>query len=43
MCLKRDVIVCIDLDGKALQFVLLIREVDEFSLRQRLENQIEVS
>ena len=41
MCLKRDAIVCIDLDGQALQLVLLIRGVDDFSLRQRLENQIE--
>ena len=43
ICLKSDAIDCIDLDGSALQFVLLIRGVDGFSLRQRLENQIEVS
>ena len=43
VCLKRDAIVCIDLDGKALQLVLLIRGVDDFSPIQRLENQIGVS
>ena len=43
MCLKRDVIEFVDLDGNALRFVPLTRSVDYFSLRQRLENQIEVS
>ena len=43
MCLKSDAIDCIDLDGSALQLVLVIRAVDGFSLRQRVENQIEVS
>ena len=37
------VFVFVDLDGDALQFVLLIRVVNDFSSRQRLENQIEVS
>ena len=37
------VCVFVDLDGDALQFVLLIRGVNDFSSRQRLENQIEVS
>ena len=40
---KRDAIVCIDLDVKALQLVLLIRGVNDFTSRQRLENQFEVS
>ena len=37
------VFVFVDLDGCALQFVLLIRGVSDFSLRQRLCNQIEAS
>ena len=37
------VFVCIDLDGWALQLVLLIRGVNDFSSGQRLCNQIEVS
>ena len=43
MCLKMNAIVFVDLDGDALQLVLLIRGGDDFSSRQRLENQIEVS
>ena len=43
MCFKMNAIVCIDLDGDSLQLVLLIRGVDDFSSRQRLENRIEVS
>ena len=34
---------CIDLDGQALQLVLLIRGVDDFSMGQQLQNRIEVS
>ena len=33
----------VDLDGDAPQLVLLIRGADDFSSRQRLQNQIEVS
>ena len=36
MCLKMDAIVFVDLDGDALQLVLLIRGVDAFSSRQWL-------
>ena len=36
MCLKMNAIVFVDLDGDALQLVLLIRGVDDFSSRQRL-------
>ena len=43
MRLKMNAIVFVDLDGDALQLVLLVRGVDDFSSRQRLENQIEVS
>ena len=43
MCLKMNAIVFVDLDGDALQLVLLIRGVNDLSSRQRLENQIEVS
>ena len=43
MRLKMSAIVFVDLDRDALQLVLLIRGVDDFSSRQRLENQIEVS
>ena len=43
MCLKMNAIVFVDLDGHALQLVLLIRGVNDFSSRQRLQNQIEVS
>ena len=43
MCLKMNAIVFVDLDGDAFQLVLLIRGVDDFSSRRRLENQIEVS
>ena len=43
MCLKMNAIVFVDLDGNALQFVLLIRSVNDFSSRERLHNQIEVS
>ena len=42
MCLKMNAIVFVDLDGDALQLVLLIHGVDDFSSK-RLENQIEVS
>ena len=38
-----NAIVFVDLDGDALQLVLLIRGVDDFSSRQRIDNQIEVS
>ena len=37
------VFVLVDLDGWALQLVLLIRGVNDFSSRQRLCNQIEAS
>ena len=43
MCLKRDAIYCTDVDGQAFQLAPLIRGVDDFSLSQRLDNQIEVS
>ena len=43
MCLKMNAIVSVDLDGDALQLVLLICGVNDFSSRQRLQNQIEVS
>ena len=43
MCLKRDAIDCIDLDQYALQLVHLIRGENDFSLKQRIENQIEIS
>ena len=36
MRLKMNAIVFVDLDGDALQLVLLIRGVDDFSSRQRL-------
>ena len=36
MCLKMNGIVFVDLDGDALQFVLLIRSVNDFSSRLRL-------
>ena len=37
------VCVFVDLDGRALQLVLLIRGVSDFSSRQRLCDQIEAS
>ena len=43
MCLKMDAIVCIDLEGQALQLVLLFRGVDDFSSRQRLENRFKMT
>ena len=43
MCLKRDAVVCVDLDGDALQIALLNRAVHDFSSRQQLYNQIEFS
>ena len=43
MRLKMNAIVFVGLDGDALQLVLLIRGVDDFSSRQRPCNQIEVS
>ena len=36
MCLKMNAIVVVDLNGDALQFVLLIRGEDDFSVRQQL-------
>ena len=36
MRLKMNATVFVDLDGDALQLVLLIRGVDDFSSRQRL-------
>ena len=41
--LSFDVFVFVDLDGWALQLVLLIRGVSNSSSRQRLCNQIEAS
>ena len=43
--LRKFLVVCVfvDLDGWTLQLVLLIRGVSDFSSRQRLCNQIEVS
>ena len=43
MCLKRGAFDCIDLAALALQLVLLIRGVDDFSSRQRVENRIQAS
>ena len=37
------VFVLVDLDGRALQLVLLIRGVSDFSFRKRLCNQIEAT
>ena len=36
MCLKMNAIVFVDLEGDALQLVLLIRGVNDFASRHRL-------